>query len=254
MFAIMSMQTNLSRSNNFLEFQLKRTQLHGSILSQVLSDSDQCKCLFRGATEFPATGAAELRGYTPVTAIGTFDPLNCTAPLTNPLITAAGMDGLKLVSTGLRNLTPLPGGFSGDLLVNIESVKTVMGPKELPIKIPVNVLTVPGTPGNVVFDGCTTKSGGISAQLKIALSTMTAHERSVCLRNNAQNAVTISCPTGKALLTCSGGPGDIDEDHEGYWVLSDYDTQTCTLQIKRPRCVFGESWTYQRIIANCYQL
>lgn len=254
MFSVMTMQTNLSRSNNFLEFQLKRTQLHGSILGQVLTDPNNCKCLFSGAAEFPATGAAELMGYTPKSEVGAFDPTNCAAPLTNPMITTAGLDGLKLISTELKNITPSAGVFTGDLFVNIESSKNVLGPKELPIKIPVTVATVPGSPGNVVFDGCTTKSGGIAAQLKIALSTVTAHEQSICWRNDAQNALTVSCPAGKALLTCSGGPGDIDHEHEGFWVLSDYNNNTCTLQIKKPRCVVGEPWTIQRIIANCYQL
>ncbi len=254
MFAMMSMQTNQMKTNNFLEFQLKKTQLHGSILGQVISDPYNCNCLFNGAAQFPAAGTPELTGFTPPTAIGVFDPTSCATPIANPFITAAGFDGMKLISTKLRNIVPSGSDFTGDLFVNVESTKEILGPKELSIKIPVTVITAPGAPGSVAFKGCTTKGGTIATQLKIALSTIKAYEQMVCWRDNILHALTVACPAGKALLTCSGGPGDEDENHEGFWVLSDYTLNTCTLQIKRARCVFGESWTYQRIIANCYDL
>ncbi len=254
MFAMISMQTNQMKTNNFLEFQLKKTQLHGSILGQVISDPYNCNCLFNGAAEFPTTGTSELTGYTPPAAIGVFGIAGCAAAIPNPLVTSAGLDGLKLISTKLKNIVPVGSDFSGDLLINVESTKEILGPKELNIKIPVTVITDPGSPGNVAFKGCTSKGGTIATQLKIALSTIKAYEQMVCWRDNILHALTVACPAGKALLTCSGGPGDEDENHEGFWVLSDYTLNTCTLQIKRARCMFGESWTYQRIIANCYDL
>src|SRR5690606_14563271 len=75
MMAMITMQTHQSKSNNYLEFQLKRTQLQQVIVSQVLSDAQNCACLFAGASPFPAnpTGAgATLTGVSP-TQVGRYN-------------------------------------------------------------------------------------------------------------------------------------------------------------------------------------
>jgi hypothetical protein len=160
MFAMMTMQSNQMKSNNFLEFQLKRTQLQGTLIGQVLKDANNCGCIFQGATEFPVAGIATLAGVTP-TQIGLYNP-GCGAP-TQVFIdgTTAGIDGLRLTSISLQSLKPTgdPNTYSAFFNVNIQSTKEVAGPRDLSITpIPVSISTTPSG-GNVSFVNCSTTSG-----------------------------------------------------------------------------------------------
>lgn len=157
-FAMMTMSSNQMKSNNFSEFQNKREQLRLVLLGQVLNGSDNCKCLFTGATEFSAAAPSPgvtLTGYTAPTALGKFSPADCSGGVPAPFVNAAGVDGLKLASVSLANITFTGGTYSGDFIVGLRSAKDVLGPKDLQLKIPVSITTVPGTAGNVVFQSCT---------------------------------------------------------------------------------------------------
>lgn len=162
--AIAQMTNNQVKANNFLEFQLKRTQLHVALLDQVLKNPNNCGCIFSGAADFPQAGTAELNGYTAPNALGKYDPLNCAGGVLSPLVTTGGMDGLKLSSVKLKNISLAGGTYNGDFIADIESTKDVLGPKSLGLKIPVSITVVPSaTAGDVSFVNCTSGSGGALA-------------------------------------------------------------------------------------------
>jgi prepilin-type N-terminal cleavage/methylation domain-containing protein len=58
LLAMMTMQSNQTKANNFLQFQLRRTELQGAIVGQFLKDANNCACLFKGANPFLASTAA----------------------------------------------------------------------------------------------------------------------------------------------------------------------------------------------------
>ncbi|RYZ65292.1 MAG: type II secretion system protein, partial [Proteobacteria bacterium] len=47
--AFMSMQSSQIKANNFLLYQVRRTEIKGAILGQFLNDPANCGCLFRNA-------------------------------------------------------------------------------------------------------------------------------------------------------------------------------------------------------------
>jgi type II secretory pathway pseudopilin PulG len=163
-FMMMTMQSNLKRSNNFLEFQLKRAQLQAAIVGQVLNNSDNCLCLFQGAGPIPVAGAPTLPGAPTPTQIGRFSlptPGSCAgATIPVALVNTAGtIDGLKLTSVQVQNIVNVSGAYSANLAVKIQSMKEVSGPATLAMNIPININTAPGTPGNVLFAGCGSAGG-----------------------------------------------------------------------------------------------
>jgi len=104
---MMTMQSNLLKTNNFLEFQLKRTQLQGAIVGQFLKDSNNCKCLFAGSTEFPVSGVSVLAGASP-TSIGRFAFVTAgvcsTATVPQPMVDSIGVDSLRATSIEMKNI------------------------------------------------------------------------------------------------------------------------------------------------------
>lgn len=103
---MMTMQENQLKSNNYLEFQLKRTQLQNALNGQVLNDPKNCACLFAGSSPFPATPTPP--GTTLSAApnqIGRYNfvtPGVCaTATMPQPLVNNVGIDGLKATSIQL---------------------------------------------------------------------------------------------------------------------------------------------------------
>lgn len=159
MIAMVSLQQSQMKSNSFLEFQLKRTQLQHSLLGQFLNDPANCACLFAGASPFPASPAfpgATLAGVTP-TEIGRYNfitPGVCgTATIPQPLVNDIGIDGLRTTSIQLTKIMNISGAYSGEFVVNLQSTKSTLGPQDLPVRIPVNVNTT-AAGANVNFVSC----------------------------------------------------------------------------------------------------
>lgn len=157
--AMMTMQENQMKANNYLEFQLKRTQLQNTLVGQVFNDPGNCACLFAGAAPFPAMPSAPgatLTGVAP-TQIGRYSfatPGVCaTATMPQPLVNNAGIDSLKTTSIRLANVMNISGVYTGEILINLQTTKPVLGPPDLPIKIPVVVTTTPSG-ANVNFQSC----------------------------------------------------------------------------------------------------
>ncbi len=161
MLGMMAMQNYQLKSNSYLDFQLKRTQLQNSLIGQVLNDPSNCACLFAGATPFAATPVAPgatLTGVTP-TQIGRYNfatPGVCaTATMPQPLADNIGIDGLQATAIGLTNIMNISGGsYTGELQINLQSIKPVSGPQNLLIKIPVAITTIPAGAGTVNFVNC----------------------------------------------------------------------------------------------------
>lgn len=207
MFAMMSMQTNQMRSTNYLHFQLKRTEIQGSLIGQFLNDANNCGCLFQnaGPVEFStAASAVTLAVTTPPTQIGRYNFVTAgecnTATVPMPFVDSEGIDGVKATSIQLTNITAIGTNFSGMLTVNLESTKDVLGPKELPINIPVNIATTPGSPGNVNFASCTTSGPAASSDRTIdVIRAKTSYTPAMTYLFGGGGG------GGRSISTCGGG-------------------------------------------------
>ena len=109
-------------------------------------------------------------------------------------------------------------------------------------------------PNNTIEDCRTT--GDMAAAVAAVLATTQAVTASECL---SQHRVTVqaTCNPGYRLLSCTGSSGDVDEHDEGYRILSNFQTNTCTLDVQQARC--GDTGDHealqrQRITAYCYQI
>lgn len=254
--------TQQIKATNFLEFQTKKEQLRLALLGQFLSDSNNCKCLFDGVGEFSSTGHSGVLSGPKPNQIGPYNFATAgacnTATIPAALITRDGFDGLKLDSVTLGDITPVSGGFQGQFVVRITSMKEVIGPSTLALKIPVAVEVTPGaTAGRVLFNGCSL-SGSKTTAVNMAglLKSVKSYQKTVCLRSRSNYLYEVSqqCPNGYALIGCAGGPGDQDERYEAFWIVPNFDTNTCTLMINKPACTASQPVSYQKVIALCFPL
>lgn len=154
-----SMQESSLKSNNYLEFQLKRVQLQNVLIGQILNDPNNCACLFAGSSPFSSIPAAPgiTLSVTP-TQIGKYNFISpgicATATMPQPLVNNTGIDGLKTTSIQLTKIMNTSGDYSGELAINLQSTKPVLGSQDLPIRIPVYVSTTPATGTSVSFVSC----------------------------------------------------------------------------------------------------
>lgn len=160
MLVMVATQSNQLKSNNYLEFQLKRTQLQTVLIGQVLNDPNNCACWFSGANTFaanPALPGATLTGVTP-TQLGRYQFITAgdcaTATMPQPLIDGTGIDGMKATSIQLTNIMNISGTYSGDLIAGLQSTKEVLGPRDLQLRIPVAIEVTPAGAGMVQFRSC----------------------------------------------------------------------------------------------------
>jgi type II secretory pathway pseudopilin PulG len=157
---------NQVKGQNFVEFHGKAESIRSAIIGQFLSTNDNCKCFFASAAQFPATGVGQLSA-TPPTSIGRMNfptPGSCAgSTIPNPITSQAGIDGVKALSFQLAGITPVSGQYTAQLLVRLESMKEVLGPKEKLLKFPVTVKTSPGAGANVVFEGCSSSEISFTA-------------------------------------------------------------------------------------------
>lgn len=246
MFSLLNLQL---RQMNHLEFLGKREQLRSTLIGQFLTRSENCRCLFNGASNFPIAGTKDLRGYQPPTAIGLYQLPSCN--MIRPFINQSGFDNLHLESVTLENITHVSGTQTGEFVVAIRNTKHLAGIEILPLRIPVAVSTLPASATTVRFNGCSSRSEG--GNLESVLQTVQDFETTECIWSDSVHEVIASCPPDRALISCSGGPGDQDESREGHWIMPNYTNNTCTLTVAMPRCNGPERpHTYQKVVASCY--
>jgi len=109
---------------------------------------------------------------------------------------------------------------------------------------------------NEFLNGFNKDGTPICERINIYDELATAHNYEVkkCYRSeNATYTIKASCPSGKRLIACSGGPGDQMESGEAYWITPNYKAGTCTLSVTNPACN-GNPKTYQKVIASCYDV
>lgn len=143
--------------------------------------------------------------------------------------------------------------YVGNVLVMVKNTgNLVRDPKPIGVRIFVN--TDPLSPAGA--KRITTCGAGDTNNLRNILQQTRIYEKRECIRDNSLSShkVKVTCPAGEFLLACQGGPGDQFEENEGFWVLPDFKTETCTLDTTRPACVSGQEWTEQRVIAICLPL
>lgn len=192
MAAFMTMQTQQTKTNNFIQFQLKRTELQGAIIGQFLNDPKNCACLFQnaGPAEIPANAAGIVWPVsTPPTELGRYQiptPGDCTtASIPVPLVNEKGVDGIKSTSIRLRDVTATSGVFSGHLVVDVQSKREVLGVGDLSIKIPVHISVAAGSPGQVVFKSCSLATPPSPVPV--------VYEKKVTTINDVNNAGGVPC-------------------------------------------------------------
>lgn len=162
MAAMMTMQSNMVKSNNFLIFQVNRAALKSAVMGQFLNNTTNCKCLFAGAPSFPTAGIADL-GLNPadihaMNYSGSCGASTALPPLVSTVtpidqMTATVISVKDLVNSGVNQ-------YSGRLSFSLMTSQEVIGPKQLEVSIPIAVTTVPGAPGMVTFDSCSMSGGG----------------------------------------------------------------------------------------------
>ena len=123
--AFLTMFENQLRGNNYLTFKNKSEGVRVAMATQFLSDVDNCGCVFQGAAAIPTVGVtaslnpAALPTIVAPRVFGTPkpSPVNCAAaPLGAPIASTAGLDGIRLNSLELLNLTPIGSGrYQADL-------------------------------------------------------------------------------------------------------------------------------------------
>lgn len=259
MFAMMSMQQSQLKSNNFLEFQLNKTQLQNTLIGQVFKDPNNCACLFAGANPFPQNpggAGATLTGVNP-TRVGRYEfvtPGVCgTATMPQPLVDDQGIAGLKTVSIRLRDIKRIAGVYSGQVVIDVSSTKNVLGPSVLPIQIPVNITATPNGAGAMNFQSCSTSTAAnLGQDLANLYSGITAKTTYSCWRqdNNAIHTSSVTCDAGRSLLYCDGYSGDQFNNEEAFWIETDHSSNTCRLFMSRPACQNNQ--TRARVTAYCY--
>lgn len=215
MLAVATIQQQQMKSNSFIEFQAKKEQLRLTLLGQFLNDPNNCKCLFRGSNEFAEAGTVELKGVAP-TEVGRYNfsiPGDCsTATMPAPFITSLGIDNLKTTAIGLKNILNIGGAYSGEMTLNLQTTKEVLGPKDLVLKIPVAIRTNIGSaPGTVAFVSCST-AGGSSGGLDFSPTLSGSYTWQIrVLKNNGGYGTSKGSPALNLAKIGMYGCGPIQE-------------------------------------------
>jgi prepilin-type N-terminal cleavage/methylation domain-containing protein len=210
MLAMSNMFNSQLKSNNYLEFQLKRIQLQGIIFNQFLNNPNNCACLFNGAAEFPVGGTAVLAGVAPTQIVRYTSAAPGCATAPDPYVNNVGIDGLRTTAIELRNITDLGGGlYDGNFVVGLQSTKDISGPKDLNISIRVSINTGPGSPGNRVFTNCAAVSPVPPFPVPIQVTTP------LLSCGGAPVPTALPCPAGQRPISC-GLRDDLENSNEDF--------------------------------------
>ena len=166
--------TFLEKQSNLIEFHAKKEQLRRVIIGQILTDENNCGCMFQNSAPFDsAAGTPRLMmipGKEPK-VIGRMDfpnpipnPLTCDHPIPIPLVKVDQViDKLKLVSASISNIKEVGGEYVGNLEVLVNFDKEVFGPNVKGIRIPVGIKTSPDGGGKRSIIGCSMKTSAFNS-------------------------------------------------------------------------------------------
>lgn len=157
---MMNMQENNMRMMATIEAKINRMEMKGIIQQQILSNPDNCKCLFENASPFNAPQAppgVSLSGTMP-TKLGRYffpTPGSCAgATIPNPILEKDKVkDGHLVKDIRIDDVTGFDQLYSGNLTIDLESVKNTMGAKSFGFKIPISIETAPSGSGQKLI-GC----------------------------------------------------------------------------------------------------
>jgi hypothetical protein len=244
MFAGLQYLSNQIKSNNFLGFQAKREQLRTALATQVLSDAFNCGCIFAGSTPFPAAGTLRLNGFAQPDIIGRYANADCSGDpaIPNPLITRAGVDGVRLDSVDIMNISLVSGMYVGTMHVGITSSRDVIGPSQLFVKIPVAIQVTPSG-GNVQLESCTAEkdlSDAIAGGAYLP-------EIQVVKATNGGQVAEVQCPADFTRISCMGSRqrdlrDTCDEDGCGLVGVGPVDPNGCKVKIDSGRGTSPTVW------------
>ncbi len=186
---LMSVFNQQTKQTNYGDFRAKIIQTRLALLSQVLSNPNNCKCMFQGASNFPDTGTAELTGFTQPSEIGRYINPDCSGSpaIMAPVLTTTEKDGIALESMELKRITFAAGIYTGDLQIKVKTSKKVVGISEVMMQIPVNISVAPVSPGMVGFSSCNVTSAeaaGSTLQGEVIGAPIVLNFNTVGTRNN----------------------------------------------------------------------
>lgn len=65
------------------------------------------------------------------------------------------------------------------------------------------------------------------------------------------HTLTAQCPAGFEVISCAGGPGDQDQNSEGFYIEPDLTNERCIGHFREPHCAGSTAERHQRVIAVC---
>lgn len=157
--ALVSLMDYARSSSEGVRFLIKREQLRTQIITQVLNNPNNCRCIFANSTPFPSTGIAALPNSVPVQAVRNYElvgPSDCgtAVPRDTFIDTINADDGVRATEINLLNITNIMGQYSGELTIRMSTQKKILGLSNLDLIIPVNINTTGAGPGTVRLANC----------------------------------------------------------------------------------------------------
>lgn len=74
--------------------------------------------------------------------------------------------------------------------------------------------------------------------------------KTLCENTDNVHKVTVTCESGWQLLSCAGGPGDLADSHEGYFIKPN-GANGCELTVGKPRCETTKPNNTATVFAYC---
>lgn len=188
-FVINNMGNKSDKLVAAMEFRMKTEQYRLQTLFQMMNDPHNCKCLFRNM-EFLKESPTKinLAGASSYNQLGYFTP-DCST-VNSPFINSVfGTRGEKVTSVKLTEVEYAQFSYKGNLLVTLETVKSVAGASELSFKIPLALKVRPATdPTKVRVSACSALSENgepIGSLIKVPYS-----------NDPSENTISLSASSG----------------------------------------------------------
>lgn len=195
---MLNMQDNNMKTMAGIEAKVQRMEMKAMISQMILSNPDNCKCLFQGVAPFsaPAAPPGITLGGTMPTKLGRFQfptPGSCAgAAMPSPYLEENKIhDGYLVKDIRIEDVTGFDQLYSGNLTVDLESVKKATASRSIGLKIPISITTVPVGPNQRLVSCGELSSGSDSV---------------ISLDSSDGVGATLSVETGTRSFTFAGVP------------------------------------------------